>query len=74
MLKLDIFNPELRIACEYQGKQHHIYLSQFIKKKKDFINLLRRDLYKWQLCKELGMHLITVPYTLQLKEIKNFIL
>jgi len=42
MLKLDIFNPKLGIACENQGKQHHIYPSQFIKKKKDFINLLRR--------------------------------
>jgi len=47
-LKLELFNSKLGIACEFQGKQHHIYPSQFVKKKKDFTNLLKRDLYKRQ--------------------------
>jgi len=74
MLKLDLFNSELGIACEYNGIQHYVYPSRFIKKKKDFTNLLKQDLYKRQLCKKLGIHLITVPFTIELKEIMSFIL
>jgi len=48
MLELDLFNSKHGIACEFQGKQHHIYPSQFIKKKEDLINFLRRDSYKQQ--------------------------
>jgi len=62
-LELDLFNPELGIACEYHGKQHYQYPSRFIKKKKVFLDQLRRDLYKLYTCKQLGIYVITVPYT-----------
>jgi len=62
-LELDLFNPELGIACEYHGKQHCKYPSRFIKKKKVFLDQLGRDLYKLYTCKQLGIYVITVPYT-----------
>ncbi len=71
-LELDLFNPQLGIACEYHGKQHYQYPSRFIKKKKLFVAQLRRDLYKLYLCKNLGIYVIVVPFTC--KDIKEFIL
>jgi len=71
-LELDLFNPELGLACEYHGKQHYYYPSRFIKKKKVFVEQLRRDLYKLHKCKQLGIYVLVVPFTC--KDIQKFVL
>lgn len=73
-LELDCFNPQLGIACEYHGKQHYVYPSRYVKKKRDFLSRLRRDLYKLALSRQLGILLIVVPYIVKVPEIKGFIL
>jgi len=70
-LELDLFNPELGLACEYHGKQHYEYPSRFIKKKALFLNQLRRDLFKLEKCKELGIFILVVPH--ECKKIKEYI-
>ena len=37
-LELDCFNKELRLACEYQGRQHYEYVPYFHKSRADFQN------------------------------------
>jgi len=73
-LELDCFNPSLGIACEYNGIQHYSYPSRYIKRKKEFIRRLRRDLYKIAICRKIGITLIVVPYIIKTREIKEFIL
>ncbi|QIN54151.1 hypothetical protein [Cedratvirus kamchatka] len=71
-LELDVFNSELGIACEYNGKQHYSYPSFPGQTRQDFIKGLEKDLYKIKTCRKLGIYLIVVPYTV--KDIEGFIL
>jgi hypothetical protein len=72
-LELDLFNRKLGIACEYHGKQHYIFPSRFIKRKKNFVEQIRRDLLKRAICERLGIILIVVPYTVTINEIRGYI-
>ncbi len=72
-LELDMFCPNLGIACEYHGKQHYVYPSRYFKKKSLFLEQLRRDLYKLAMCRKVGIYLLTVPYTVKLENIEEFI-
>ncbi len=62
-LELDCYNPELRLAVEYNGAQHYVYNSFFHKNKEAFYNQKYRDELKRLRCKELGITLIEIPYT-----------
>lgn len=73
-LELDCFNPELRLAIEYNGIQHYKYTPYFHKTVESFTIQKYRDYIKKQLCKENGVRLIEVPYTVQLQDIKSFII
>jgi len=53
-LELDCYNSELKLALEYNGKQHYKYLSYFHKNKQDFWNQKYRDYIKKRLCKDNG--------------------
>lgn len=70
-LELDCYNKDLQIALEYNGEQHYILVNYW-----GGLNLLKktqlRDELKNKLCKENGIKLITVPYTVVDK--KQFIL
>jgi hypothetical protein len=68
-LELDCFNEELKIGIEYQGIQHYKYIERFHHTKDAFQNGKYRDYMKKQLCKENGIHLIEIPYTLKLDKI-----
>ena len=61
-LELDCYNEELKLALEYNGKQHYVYPNAFHKSKQDFMQQLRRDRYKKLRCDQEGVFLITVPY------------
>lgn len=70
--ELDGYNPELKIAFEYNGKQHYEDHKFF----HDNIRTLKRqkelDKLKIKRCKERGITLITIPYNTKNK--KEFIL
>jgi len=72
-LELDCFDPELRIAVEYNGVQHYKFIPFFHKNKEAFLNQKYRDDMKRRICKENGILLIEVPYTLKIEDIKGFI-
>ena len=72
-LELDCFEPELRIAVEYNGIQHYQYSKFFHRNKEHFLNQKYRDDMKRRLCKENGIFLIEVPYTVKVYDIENFL-
>lgn len=69
-LELDMYCPEMGLAIEYQGEQHYKYVEgkgPFHACEKDFINQVRRDSFKKEMCQRLGIYLIIVPYTVEHK-------
>jgi hypothetical protein len=73
-LELDCYNPDLKIALEYNGKQHYTYTPHFHRSKKDFYSQVHRDDWKRNKCKELGIKLIEVPYWISQNELEDWIL
>lgn len=72
-LELDCFNSELKIAVEYHGQQHYNFVPYFHRNKDRFINQKYRDVLKRKLCEENGIFLVTVPYTVSVGDIENFL-
>jgi hypothetical protein len=72
-LELDCYDPELKIAVEYNGVQHYQYVPYFHKNKEAFLNQKYRDQMKRQKCREQGIVLIEVPNTVKLEDIKGYI-
>lgn len=73
-MEIDVYNEKLKIGIEYNGEQHYNPKSSLHKSKKDFEELKKRDILKRQLCDKNGVYLITVPYTVPLEQIKDYIL
>jgi hypothetical protein len=73
-LELDCYNSELRIACEYSGRQHYEHVPFFHKNKEAFRNQQYRDYMKKRMCQDLGIFLIEVPYTVKHHEIEGYII
>lgn len=73
-LELDCYNPDLKIACEYNGVQHYKYTPYFHKTKDSFQNQKYRDYMKRDLCIKNGILLIEVPYTVKIADIRNYII
>jgi len=74
-LELDMFNIELKIACEYNGQQHYKFNKWMHRNSHvNFQNQQYRDTVKRDACKKLGIHLIEVPYTIKNENIQNFII
>ena len=61
-MHLDGFNEELKMAFEYNGKQHYIPVN-FFGGEPAFISQIRRDEIKRKLCEEQSISLIEIPYT-----------
>lgn len=72
-LELDCYNAGMKLAAEYNGVQHYKYSPYFHKSNEHFMNQKYRDDMKRRICKEHGVTLIEVPYTVKLHDIKNFI-
>jgi len=67
-LELDVYNEELRLAVEYNGRQHYQFNSHFHNGSNDrFQNQQYRDLIKKQLCEQNGVRLIIVPYSVPIE-------
>jgi hypothetical protein len=71
-LELDCYNEELKLAVEYNGRQHYEYVSQFFPTIAEWQCQLYRDVIKKKLCQESGVHLIIVPWNVS--NIKDYIL
>lgn len=73
-LEIDCYNPDLKIGVEYQGAQHDHFSPHFHKTYDNFIKQQERDELKRTKCRSYGILLIEVPYTLEVKDIENFLL
>ena len=73
-LELDCYDPGLKLAVEYNGQQHYKYLPYFHKNKESFLNQKYRDNMKKQMCKEKGVCLIEVPFSVKLNDIEQYLI
>jgi copper oxidase (laccase) domain-containing protein len=67
-MQLDIYYPDLRLAVEYDGRQHTEYNAYFHKSKAQFKYLQDCDALKNKLCAQLGITLIRIPYDKKLSK------
>jgi hypothetical protein len=72
-LELDMYNPELRLAFEYNGIQHRVYTPYYHKSEEHFRDQQYRDEYKQQTCMANGITLISIPDTVRYHELEPFI-
>ena len=72
-LELDCYNDDLKIAVEYNGAMHYKYIPYFHRNKEAFYNQKYRDELKRRMCRDNGIYLIEVPYTVKLENIEDFI-
>ena len=72
-LELDIYsdNPAFRVAVEYNGRQHYIFPNYFHQDEAAFHSVVRHDVFKQKRCAQLGIYLITIPYTIPEHQIKE---
>lgn len=73
-LELDCYSKDLKLAVEYNGKQHYEYIPFFHKNKESFYNQKYRDELKRIKCKENGIILIEVPYTIPIVKIEEYLI
>lgn len=71
-LELDCYNHSLRLAAEYDGKQH-TQMTKFHHSPKELIYQIRKDQFKSKECKRLGITLIRVPYWVLPPNLKDYI-
>ena len=63
--EFDGYNKEHKVAFEYHGYQHYVYPNFFCKTEEQFLSQQRRDKEKNQYCKDRGILLIVIPYTVK---------
>lgn len=73
-LELDGYCHEIRVGFEFNGAQHYTYPNSYHKNSQEFMRQVRRDNYKYRLCKRLGIHLIVVPHDVPPAQIRDFII
>lgn len=74
-LELDFYCEELKVAVEYNGRQHYEYIPFFHKNDiNNFDRQKRRDIFKRLACEKHGITLINVPYTIKNEDIYNYIM
>lgn len=74
-LEIDLYNEDINLAVEYNGRQHYEYIPYFHQNSREKFHTQRyRDEMKKQLCKEKNVPLIVVPYTVPNHRIKSFLI
>ena len=69
-LRYDCYNEYLKLALEYNGKQHYEYIPHFHRNGEiDFINQQKKDKLKRKLSKENNIYLIEISYKDNKKEV-----
>lgn len=72
-LELDCYDAILNLAIEYSGVQHYKFTPYMHRNKEAFRNQQYRDYMKATMCKENGINLIVVPYTVKLEDIEGYL-
>jgi len=72
-MHLDGYSESLRIAFEYQGRQHRELVPIFHKTEDDFKQRQIDDVYKKDLCKRFQITLMCVSDTLFWKDLPKYI-
>lgn len=72
-LEIDCYNDELKLGVEYDGIGHYKYTPFFHKNKEAFYNQKYRDELKNRMCKDNGIILIRVPYTVKHEDIEEYL-
>ena len=72
-LELDCFEPDLRLAVEYDGEAHFKFIPFFHKNREAFDNQRYRDFLKDTLCKDNNITLIRVPDTVKYDDLEEYI-
>ncbi len=72
-LELDCYDEELKIAVEYQGRQHYEYVPYWHRTKAEFMNQKYRDEIKRMKCKEAKVILVEVPYKVKHADIETYL-
>jgi hypothetical protein len=72
-LELDLYNPDLKLSVEMNGRQHYHFTPYFHKNNEAFLNQRYRDEMKKVKCRENGVTIIEVPYSVKLENIEQFI-
>jgi len=73
-LELDIYCPELKLACEYDGAQHDRVVPKFHPNgEADLKAQQERDALKDRLCREADIYLIRVSHKTPLSQIEDYI-
>jgi len=62
-LEIDLYNDELKLGVEVQGDQHYKFIPFFHRNKDAFVKQRYRDEMKKMKCKEEGITLIEIPYS-----------
>lgn len=73
-MELDMYNEELKLAFEYDGKQHYEYSPFFHSSPDKFTEQQYKDRLKDKLCKEKGVCLIRIPYTIEYQDLEKYII
>ena len=60
-LEIDCYNDELKIGAEFNGIGHYKWPNPFHRTEAEFHAQLRRDRYKQNICKQMGVKLFIVP-------------
>lgn len=72
-LELDCVNHELKIALEYNSSYHYQWPNFTGQTLQDFLNTVRRDRFKIEMCDRNGYYLITAPFNVPPHMMKDYI-
>lgn len=73
-LELDGYNDDLKLAFEYHGQQHYEHVDFFYSRGDVNLNdRIERDRFKEERCRELGIELLIIPYTIEAENHISFI-
>ncbi len=72
--ELIINQRKIRIAFEYNGRQHYEFPNQFHKKLKEFLKRKKYDYQKEVICESNNIILIIIPYTISPESMQDYII
>lgn len=73
-MEIDLYNDDLKLGVEYNGKQHDEYNEFMHQGSRDkFRNQQYRDYLKNDICKKRGVYLITVSHNIKHHDIKSYL-
>ena len=73
LCELDFYNDELKLGVEVQGLQHYVYPNHWHKTRVDFQEQVFRDHIKVDLCQQMGVTLLHIPFTVTANKVEQYI-